>query len=455
MIKADLIIKGENIVFENGMARGAIAIKAGKIVGVSSDAQWFDANEIFDAKDLVVLPGLVDTHAHMWDPHPVTEREDWYTGTQTAASGGITTVIEMAQSVPPVTNRESFLFKKNIAKSKSVVDFALWGGVTGGLKPDFKGMIEEGCTGIKSFTAWFGSEYASLSDYELLTYMQELAELNCFMGIHCENTNIADGYQNKLIEQGNFTGKAHELSRPEIGELEAISRVLLFAKHTKCKVVILHLSTPKAFEIVRKAKHDGVEVYVETCPHYLSMNLDDLERLHGMAKCAPPIRSEECRLGLWEMLKKGYINSIGSDHFPFLDEDRTKHGNNIFAMPSGMVGYDTVLPIMIDEGIHRQNISYELLAEICATNPAKIHGIYPQKGSIHIGADADFAIVDPNETWTYTYKNAFIKAKMKQGPHEGKKFKGKVKYTYIRGNLVYKDNEILKEAGFGEFVRPN
>jgi allantoinase len=452
--RADRVIHGTRIVFEHGLASGAIAVTDGKITGIADGPEHFDAKAVLDAGDRVVLPGLVDEHAHVWEPGPNAHREDWTTGTMTAASGGITTIIEMAQGVPPAIDVAGFNNKRRIAERKSVIDFALWGGCVSNTPDDITGLKAAGCTAYKVFTAWFGKEYASLTDYELLRAMEKVAAVGGVMGIHCENSALTDGFEKRLAAEGNFTGSAHEKARPEIAEIEAISRVLLFARHTRCRVLILHLATPNAWPVIAQARHDGVEVWVETCAHYLTMNTDDLDRLHGFAKCAPPIRSEACRQGLWQMVNDGRIDTVASDHFPFTDDDRLTHGTNIFAIPSGMPGFDTLLPSLVNEGIHRQGLSWERLAQLASTNPAKIHGLYPQKGAIRLGADADLVLVDPDETWTYSFKSSYIKAKMQHGPYEGRAFRGRVKETMVRGQTVYVDHEIRQEPGFGRFVAP-
>jgi allantoinase len=152
------------------------------------------------------------------------------------------------------------------------------------------------------------------------------------------------------------------------------------------------------------------------------------------------------------MVKDGRIDTLASDHFPFTDDDRLKHGANIFAIPSGMPGFDTLLPSLVDEGIHRQGLRWERLAQLASTTPAKLHGLYPQKGAIRLGADADLVLVDPDEAWTYSYKSSYIKAKTQRGPYEGRVFRGRVKETIVRGETVYVDHEIRQGPGFGRFV---
>lgn len=471
MSKASLLVSGKNIVLENGLSECALFIEDGRISGILSPAAGESLAATapglrrLDAGDCIVLPGAVDEHAHIWEPGPHREREDWVSGSCCAASGGITTLIEMAQGEPPATDVAGLENKKRIAEAGSVVDFSFWGGCTGSVK-DRDGNImvpaacavEElaaaGCSSFKVFTAWFGAGFASLSDFELYEAMEKVAAVNGLLGVHCENSSLCEGFEARLQKRGLTTGKAHEASRSVITEIEAVSRVLLFAKATGCRVLILHLSTPEALPLVARARQEGVEVWVETTPSYLTMNTDDLEKYGPYAKCAPPVRDEESRLGLWEMVRKGHIDCVASDHFPFFDREREAGGENIFAAPSGMGGFDTMLLRMVDEGVHRRSLSWETLARIMSTNPALIHGLYPRKGAIRLGADADLVIVDPDAAWVYSGKDSLSRVKSTKTPLEGKTLRGKVLETLVRGETVYADGKILQSPGFGKYIRP-
>lgn len=471
MSQTPLLITGKNIVLENGLSECALFVEDGRISGILSPAAGealagtIPGIRRIDAGENFVLPGAVDEHAHMWEPSSHPEREDWTSGSECAASGGITTLIEMAQGEPPATTVAGLENKKKIAGAKSVVDFSFWGGCTGAVK-GADGSIEvpgacaveelhdAGCTSFKVFTAWFGPGFASLSDFELYETMERVAAVGGVLGVHCENSNLCDGFEARLAAQGRKTGKAHEEGRPVITETESIARVLLFAKATGCRIVILHLATPEALPLIMQARMDGVEVWVETTASYLTMNTDDLEKHGAHAKCAPPVRSEESRLGLWDMVRDGFIDCVASDHFPFFDSERDEFSKNIFAAPSGMGGFDSMLPRLVDEGVHRQDLSWEMLARLVATNPALIHGLYPRKGAIRLGADADLVIVDPEARWTYSGKNTLSRVKSLKTPLEGKQLRGKVLETLVRGETVYKDGEIMQKAGFGEYIRP-
>ncbi|WP_345197419.1 allantoinase AllB [Kistimonas scapharcae] len=446
--QVDTVIKHGQLVLETGVVHGAIALKDGKIVAITTNESAPDARREIDATGLVVMPGMVDPHAHIWEPTHYPEREDYLTGTQAAAAGGITTLIEMPLSVPPVTNREAFEYKREIVEKKTVVDVAFWGALTEKSTGHYEELNDCGCVAYKVFIPYASPDYPHTPDYALLKSMEEISRFGGLVGVHAENADILFNRQKEFEEKGIFNGTAHEQARPEIAEVEAISRVILFAEHTGCRLHICHLSTIKARALIKQARARGVDVTVETCPHYLVLDTMDLEEHGGFAKCNPPLRSPENRELLWEMLKAGEFDMIGTDHTPYTDEDRLKHGDNIWKMPPGIGGMDLMLPLMLDEGYHKRGVSLEQLAKLMATQPARRFDL-PHKGALNLGNDADIVLVDLDAEWTYTWANSYAKAKCIHSPYEGKRLKGKVVETLVRGNTVYRQGEVLAKPGSG------
>ncbi|MET4695340.1 allantoinase AllB [Endozoicomonas lisbonensis] len=445
----DVVVRNGQLVLENGVVSGAIAIRDGKIVGITDNDCAPPASEVIDAAGQVIMPGLVDPHSHIWEPTHYPEREDYLSGSQLAASGGITTMIEMPLSVPPVSDAAAFRFKEEIVSSKSVVDVAFWGALIEKSTGHYKELNDCGCVAYKVFIPYASPDYPHSPDYALLKAMEEISRFNGLVGVHAENADILFNRQKEFEEKGIFNGSAHEQARPEIAEVEAISRVILFAEHTGCRLHICHLSTVKARQLIADARKRGVDVTVETCPHYLVLDTDDLEKHHGFAKCNPPLRSPENKEQLWDMLKAGEFDMIGTDHTPYTDNDRLQHGDNIWKMPPGIGGMDLMLPLMLDEGYHKRGVSLETLAQLLATNPARRFDL-PHKGSIKLGNDADLVLVNPEAEWTYSWKASYAKAKCTRSPFEGRKMKGRVEQTLVRGKTVYRNREILVEPGFGQ-----
>ena len=445
----DTVIKNGKLVLEAGTLEGTIGIKDGKIAAITTNDATLEAKRVIDAQGMAVMPGIVDPHSHIWEPTNHPEREDYLTGSQTAAAGGITTMIEMPLSVPPVTDRAAFEFKEGVVENKTVVDVAFWGALTEKSTGNYDELNKSGCVAYKVFIPFASPDYPHTPDYALLKSMEEVSKFNGLVGVHAENADIIFNTQKEYEDKGIFNGAAHEEARPEIAEVEAISRVILFAEHTGCRLHVCHLSTVKARTLIKQARDRGVDVTVETCPHYLVLDTRDLEKHGGFAKCNPPLRSPENKELLWDMIKCGEFDMIGTDHTPYTDEDRLKHGNNIWKMPPGIGGMDLMLPLMIDEGYHKRGVSLEALAQLMSTKAAKRFDL-PHKGVLRPGCDADIVMVDLDKEWTYTWEDSFAKAKCTRGPFEGRKLKGKVMETLVRGETVYRNGEILVEPGFGK-----
>ncbi len=450
--KFDLVIKNGNIVLEDKCIKGNIYIKDEKIVIISNQDLQVDVAEIIDATDKYVLPGGVDCHSHIWEPTVYDYREDFYTGSCAAASGGITTMIEMPLSTPPVKDKESFMNRLKYAK-KSILDYALWGALIDQSIENIRELNDLGCIGYKGFLSKASPEYPSVDDYFLLKGMDEISKVGSIVGLHAENSVIIDGLEKEFNKKGYNLGKYHEMSRPEISEIVAIQKALLFSEETGCRFHLCHLSSARAYSIIEEAKRKGIQVTVETCPHYLTLTVEDLEAKGGFAKCNPPVRSKENKDKLWELVKEGKIDCIGTDHTIYTDEDRLKHGNDIWSMPPGIGSSDLFIPLMIDEGHNKRNMDMVQIAKLTATNAAKIFGLYPQKGSIKIDADADLIIVDINEEWVYKGIKSYSKAKCINGPYEGKKIKSAVKKTILRGKTVFENGKITVDKG-GRLIKP-
>lgn len=448
----DLIIKNGIIVLEDECVSGSIYVRDEKIVCISGCDMEAEADEIIDAAGKYVLPGGVDCHSHIWEPTAYDYREDFYTGSCTAASGGITTMIEMPLSVPPVTDRESFENRLKFAE-KSILDYALWGAFIGASLDNIEELNNLGCVGFKGFLSKASPEYPSVDDYMLLKGMEKISRVGSLAGVHAENSTIIEGYEKEFKKSGLNSGKHHELAHPEISEIQAIQKALLFSEETGCRLHICHLSTHRAMDMIEESKRKGVKVTVETCPHYLTLTVDDLEAKGGYAKCNPPLRSKENMDKLWELLKSGKIDCIGTDHTIYTDEDRSRYGDDIWSMPPGIGASDLFIPLMTEEGFIKRGMDMTQIARLTATSPAKIFGLYPKKGTIKVNSDADLVIVDTNAEWTYEGQKSFSKSKCKNGPYEGRKVRVSVNRTILRGTTVYNNGEIVVKGG-GNLVRP-
>ena len=379
-------------------------------------------------------------------------RENYSVGTKNAAKGGVTTIVEMplCNQRPNTTTRE--LFEKKIAdgNAEAYIDFALWGGLTRSTLNRIEEQFEAGCVGFKAFISDAGEDYLYLDDYALLKSMELIQSLGSVLAVHAENESICSTLTAQYRSE-NRGVEYFEPSRPVIAEAEAAARTAFFARKTGCKTMICHVSCPEVLEEILHARRNGAVIYAETCPHYLALDTSDIIRCEGFAKCSPPLRSAQQREALWNHVRNGEIDVIGADHSGYSSEEKNR---SIWDAPGGFTGLDLFLPILINEGINLRGITPERIAQIASGNAAKMLGLYPQKGCIAVGSDADFAIVAPWEEWTFHAANSFYLDKSDRYPFENHEFTGRVVATMVRGKLVYENGKILGSQGYGRFVRP-
>lgn len=451
MPKLELAVNDAQVVTPSGVFRGSVGVADGRTVALAE--QPLEASEVINADGRVLLPGLIEPHGHFWDPG-ATEREDWAHGTAGAAAGGITTVIEMPLSIPPTVDEGAFGLKLDLAQQQSHVDFLLWGGVIPASDEEvgrrMTALAALGAPSFKVFMCHAAREFPACDDGVLLHALREGARLGVVMGIHAENDAVIEHAQAELQAAGRRDPMAHAESRPPYAEEEAIDRVIGMAAATGATIYIVHMSLAAGAAIIGAAKRQGQHVYVETCPQYLALD-DSALREHGpWAKCAPPLRSADNTRRMWEYVKDGTIDTIGSDHAPFTHDEKAQAEDDIWKAPNGLTGIQTMLPLLIDAGVHTYGLPLTRLAEVTSTRAAQIFGLYPRKGQIAIGSDADFALVDIDAEWTIRGSDLLHKAKWT--PYEGRSVRGRVDATFVRGTRVYADGAMQVAPGFGQFA---
>lgn len=451
--KRKLIVNGK-VVFPDRVSENSLLIEGEKIEAilgkkVEPKEDW----DVIDANGKIVMAGMIDTHNHMSDPGPFNYREDWYCGSCSAASGGITTICDMPLPSEPATiDRAGFELKKEIAESQSVVDFAFWGGLTPKSISNMEEMHSLGCVGFKGFMCFATESYPRISDGYLVEGMREAARFGGLIALHAENAEVAD-FGCKYYSAIHCGDEARfDDARPWWTEFDAIQRLVLFAKMTGARVEICHTTIEQGAKFLKESKMDGIPVYVETCPHYLIFDHDVLREKKSFAKCTPPFRSRENIEKLWQYIKDGTIDVIGTDHGPFTDEEKVCQ-NDFWKEYCGFGCNDVALAAMITEGVHKRDLPWTKLSALISGNAAKMLGISHQKGSLLPGLDADIIFIDPKEEWVYDGSKSYSKTKSIQGIYQGMKLKGKVTDTFIRGKRVYGDRKILCDAGYGTFVK--
>ena len=281
--------------------------------------------------------------------------------------------------------------------------------------------------------------------------MQTISKTNRILGIHCENQSIIDLNLKRFNKAQRIEPIDHTRSRPEISEMEAIQRVILLAQETGVRLHILHLSSARSMQFIKEAKRCGYPVTVETCPHYLLLTEEALNSSGPYAKCNPPLRDQANMDFLWNELLAGNIDCLVSDHSPYTSQDKAKGLNDIRLAPPGIAGVELGLSLMVNEMNKHNRIDFCHLGKLMSTNPAKLFGLYPRKGTIMIGSDADFVLVDPKEEWIVDAQK--LHTKNKWTPYNGWRLTGKVIRTILRGKTVYlADNNFPQGPGFGNFI---
>lgn len=455
----DLVIRSDRIVTEDGYLDGFVAVDNGKIAGLHGASAKVQAEQVIDATGRVVLPGVIDTHTHIRYPgHP--EREDFTTGTQAAAAGGITTLFEMPISTPGVRTAEIVRDRMKAAEESCLVDIGFYAGGGHQAAKQYQPMADAGVVAYKVFLhrpqAGREDEFEGLFTiddgylYEDLKRLRKTGRLVCF---HAENDDILEVTREALEESGSTGYGAHAESHPIVAEVEAVSRVILFSEYTGATVGIVHVTSPHSAKLIRDAKRRGVSIVAETCPHYLFFSNAELLKYGPYAKINPPLRSAAERDALWEYLLDGTIDYIGTDHAPFTVEEKERGMENIFAAPSGIPGFETELPLLLT-AVAEGRLDYLQLSRLTATNQAKIFKVDDRKGSIAVGKDADLAIVNPNVKWTLDHQKMVTKAKGIAKIYDGVPVQGKVETTLVRGAVVYNNGSFHVEPGYGKVVTP-
>lgn len=446
--QCDKIIEGGTIAGTNGCYRSDIGITDGRIAAIALDLSSEKAKSRIDAKGLTLLPGCIDSHMHLWEPGLVAD-PDFRSGTLSAVAGGITTIIDHPLTIPEVTNVEVFEEKKKLGEATSYTDFALHGGVALDNADELNKLWEAGCTGFKIFMCESGSKVAGLPSGELLAAFRKIGSFGGRVIIHAENESMMAYNKKQLDAAGRIDPLAFVEWRPEIVEIEAIHRALFLMRGTGVKVVFAHTTVPDGVEMAQAARRDGLDVLVETCPHNLYLTTEHLKALGPWVTYSPPVREPASVERLWQQLAEGKICTMGSDHGAVDSKLKVPGEKNIWNSQFGIPGNETMVPLMLNAVLDGR-ISMEQLVAILAENPARVYGLYPRKGTIQIGSDADFTIVDTSGT------TVLEAAKMQTAcgwiPYEGWKVKGKLCKTIIRGEVVVDEGKVVGKPGFGKFL---
>ena len=426
-----------------GRQRADVAIEDGRIREVSPDIAGGRLE--IDARGLLVMPGVIDVHLHFNEPG----RTDWEggaTGSRALAAGGGTLFFDMPlNSTPCTVNVREFDRKRAALEASSITDFALWGGLVPGAVADMADMAERGVVGFKAFMCNSGlPEFPRADDVTLLDGLREAARLDRPVAVHAESEELTRGLAERMTAR---TARAFLDSRPVVAELEAIQRALLLATEAHARLHIVHVSSGRGVAMAAEARARGVDVSIETCPHYLFFTEDDVERLGAVAKCAPPLRRADEQLALWDELMRGRVDIVASDHSPA--PPSMKSGDFVSAW-GGIGGVQSTLAVLLERGCHERALPLERITSLVAAEPARRFGIRG-KGSLAVGSDADLALVDLERRFTLAAGDLHQRHTL--SPYLGSSFRGSVRRTIRRGETIFADGRITAASG-GRLVRP-
>ncbi len=455
----DLAIVGGTLASGGREHAATIAVRDGRIADLLPPGTACPAARTFTARGLHILPGIIDTHVHT--RHPGGEaREDFQSGTAAAAAGGITTLFEMPVSTTPTNSARNLEARVRAMSPQAHIDFALYGGAGHQNIPQLAEQAQAGCVAFKTFLQpppdGRDDEFVGLwcTDEgrlrEVMDAVRRTGLRHCF---HCEHPGIYNALQGRLETLGQTTGRAHAESRPAAAEEVSAAIVLALGAERGMPIGIVHASSPRTARLAADARLRGLNVTVETCPHYLFFTADALDRLGPYAKCHPPLRTREEQEGLWAAIREGHIEYIGSDHSPFQAEDKERYGDQIFPAPPGIAGLDLFVPLMLT-AVNAGRITLPQVSAVCSEHASFVFSL-PAKGRLLPGSDADLTIVDLKKKWRFDVSTSLSRSRANMALYDGMALKGRVVATLVRGVTVYEEGQIVGPPGHGRFVRPD
>ncbi len=446
----DLLVIG-NVVTPAGIVEGgAVAVVDGRIDQVLAKAERAEATERIAAPGCWILPGAIDPHVHCFS----SPTEGFANATRAAAAGGATTIIEMPYDAgAPVVSRDVLDRKKDLLQREALVDVALLGTIrkTDGVR-EIGGLVDGGVCGFKlSMFETDPQRFPRIADGDLLEAFRQIGQAGLTVGVHAEDGEIIYPLMAEYEAAGKRYPRAHCETRPPVSETASVALALELAAQAEARLHIYHASLPRSIELVAAYRAQGVRATAETCPHYLLLSEQDMDHLGGFGKINPPLRSTEQIAGLWSLLERGGVDMVSSDHAPW-PRERKSNRDDIFANASGTPGVETLLPLVYSAGVDSGRLSIQQLVRLTAETPARTFNLWPRKGQIASGADADLVVVDPVVEWTLRASELHSAAGWT--PYEGFAMHGRIQKTLVRGRVVYDGNAVTAQPGFGQFVPP-
>jgi len=455
----DLIIKNGTVVSNERVIETDIAINEEKIIAIGSSEIYPNAKKIIDAKNMFVLPGGIDPHCHFEIFFMGAKVEEtWDEGSIASAIGGTTTTIDFAEQEKGKTLLDAVKKQFSRAEKLSAIDYTTTPILTdltdiGKTLAGVKEVIDYGIPSFKGATIYRKVGWYE-DDWQLYQVFRHIKKCGGLIMIHAENGLIGEGMQDELVHQGKTDPKYHGVAKPSFVENMAIIKCMILAEELQANVYICHCTTKESPNIINEYRKKGLSVYCETCSHYLVFTDEKYEPKFPngiMYMASPPLRKNEDIEALWEAIKNGKVDTVGSDHDAFTKKQKEEKQDSFEKIPNGFPGCEVRLGILFSEGVLKRGLSLKRFAEVTATNAAKIFGIYPKKGIIAPGSDADIVIIDPAKKHSLNVKDLHMKTDL--SIYEGMEVTGWPIMTILRGKVIVENEKFVGKIGQGEFVK--
>ncbi len=448
----DLVIKNGTVVTGADIYKADIGIKEGKVALIGEN---LSGDENVEAAGQYVFPGFIDAHVHLQMPiGDITSTDDFTTGTIAAACGGTTTIIDFIDPQPGQSLRQAVNDRRAEADGRVAIDYGLHLTATNA-RPEtlaeLPGLAEEGYTSLKLYTTY---PALMVDDGQMLRLMAAARECGILPVVHAENHHLIEYLKARLLAEGKTEPRYHPHSRPPLVEAEAANRVIALAQVTASPLYVAHLTCRETLMAVRQARGRGQRVYAEVCPQHLLLSEDDYERPDFEAAkyvLSPPLRHKSHWEHLWRALAYGSLDAVSTDHCPWTFAEQKQRGRDDFTqIPNGAPGIETRIPLVYSEGVDKGRLSLQRFVAVCATTPARLFGLYPRKGTIAVGSDADLVIFDPHKEVILSYQD--LHQNVDYCPYEGWKVRGYPTVVLRRGQVIVRQGQFVGQVGGGEFL---
>ncbi len=454
MQKFDLLIRNGRVVTAEGERQLDIGVKGGKIVALEADLGG-EARRVIDAAGWLVLPGVIDPHTHMGIPiKDTTSADDFASGSEAAACGGVTTIFDFTVQEKGQSLKEALEVRLQKARDRCSVDYGIHVNVTD--KPErwleqIPELIDGGFRSFKVFSTYREAGMMVTWD-QFRRILQQVHAHGGLLLLHAEDNALVEAQTAANLSAGRLAPLYHARSRTAEAEAKAVQQAAEIAGDLGARLYIVHLSSRAGLEAGLRAREQGVDIFLETCPQYLVLDESKYEQPNGhYFITTPPLRTRDDAEALWQALRDGHIDTVGTDHCPFTRAQKESGGGQFHRTPNGLPGVETLLPLLYTYGVAEGRISLPRLVQVLAKRTAEVFGLADRKGDIRIGADADFVIWNPDEETAIAVENLHGKADW--SPYEGMRIAGRVEYTILRGQVLVEQGEFVGERGKGELLR--